>query len=62
MIRQICAGMLVLVVWMPIKIIAAPQSAASQSVNKTAPATCPVTLPRKHLTFVTRVIKISENE
>ena len=47
--RQICAGMFVLVVWIPIEIIAAPRSAARQSVNNTAPGTCPVTLPRRHL-------------
>jgi hypothetical protein len=48
MIQQICAGMLlVLLVWVPIRTKAAPQSEASQSANKPAPATCPVTLPRE---------------
>jgi len=45
---QICLGtLLALFVSVPIATKAVPQSAGSQRVTKTTPATCPVTLPRK---------------
>ncbi len=48
MIRRIFVRMLlILLVCVPIRAKAAPQSAASQPANKPAPATCPVTLPRR---------------
>jgi hypothetical protein len=52
MIRRTCVRMLlILLVWVPIRTRAAPQSAASQSANNRAAATCPVTLPRSARSF-----------
>ena len=47
--RQIYAWMLLaLLVCGPIRVKATPQSGQSQKSSKSAPATCPVTLPSKH--------------
>ena len=46
MIRQTCVALqIVLLLWMPFRMKAAPQSSASQMANKPEPTTCPVTLP-----------------
>jgi hypothetical protein len=49
MVKQVCVWMPLvwLLVVLPIKTSAAPQSTASQSANHPAFATCPVTLPRE---------------
>ena len=52
MIRQTCVGMLLVsLVCVPTNTKAAPQSAASQTADKPAPATCPVTLPGSAAAF-----------
>src|SRR5690348_15957136 len=52
MIRQICVGiLLVLLMWVPIKTKSAPQSAGNQSASKPTAVTCAVTLPRSARSF-----------
>jgi len=56
MTRQTCVAMLlVLLAWAPTRAKAGPQSARSEKANKSAVATCPVTLPRSARSFGKRM-------